>query len=230
MEASGKISVVIPTRNESENLPSCLARIRDIREVTEIIVVDASSDGNATQRIAEQFGVTILPSQPGRGSQLAAGSRQATGDTVWILHADTWPHPEAGQAILRFFTNPKNVAGGFTKRFRESTRLNIGSEFRCHFLFHTAGILFGDQGIFFRREVLDQIGGFPEVPLMEEFELLRKIRKQKLGDIGLISLPLLTSCRRFTQRGTIRVYITMARILALYYLGVSPDRLAKLYK
>lgn len=230
MDSPISISVIIPTRNESENLPSSLARVRDIQEVEEIILVDASAERDATRHVAERFGAVLKTCRPGRGTQIAAGTRHAKGDILWILHADTWPHPESGRAILRFLNPKKNVAGGFTKRFRESTRINIGSEFRCHFLFRTAGILFGDQGIFFRREVLDQIGGFPEVPLMEEFELLRKIRKQKLGDIGLIPLPLLTSCRRFTQRGTIRVYITMARILALYYLGVSPIRLAKLYR
>ena len=227
MTSTDSISVLVPTRNEQENLLACLTRIRDVPEVSEVIVIDSSDDDKALE-IARGFECNALKSAPGRGMQIALGSRHAKGEILWIIHADTWPHPQSGQAILRSFDCPNVVGGAFTKRFRESTRLNWGSEWRCQALHFLANIQFGDQALFVRAETLKKIGGFPEVPLMEEFELVSKITK--LGRLKLIALPALTSARRFRKHGALKLYWTMTRVMALYYLGKSPEELARIYR
>ncbi len=227
MTSTDSISVLVPTRNEQENLLACLTRIKDVPEVREVIVIDSSDDDQVVE-IAQDFGCQTLKSVPGRGTQIALGSRHAKGEIIWIIHADTWPHPESGQAILRSFECPNVVGGAFTKRFREATRLNWGSEWRCHALHFLANIQFGDQALFVRAETLRKVGGFPEVPLMEEFELIRKITQ--LGRLKLIALPALTSARRFQKRGALKLYWTMTRVMALYYLGKSPEELARIYR
>lgn len=227
MASPDSISVLVPTRNEQENLLACLTRIGDVPEVSEVIVID-SSDDDQVLKIARKFRCQTLQSAPGRGIQIAMGCRHAKGEIIWIIHADTWPHPQSGKEILRSFECPNVVGGAFTKRFRESTRLNWGSEWRCRALHFLANIQFGDQALFVRADILRKVGGFPEVPLMEEFELIRKITQ--LGRLKLIALPALTSARRFQKRGALKLYWTMTRVMTLYYLGKSPEELARIYR
>ncbi len=229
MQTPESISVIIPTRNESESLPSCLVRVWDVPEVKEIIVVDASDDQH-TVNVAELFGARVFLASAGRGSQIALGADKASHSIIWILHADNWPHPQSGHAIRQLLGKIQYSAGAFTKKFRESTWLNFGAEFRCSILHNMAGIRFGDQGVFFRKSVLESIGGFPQVPLMEEFEFFKKIKKHSAGKIGLIPLPILTSSRKFQKHGSFKVYWIMARVLALYYMGTKPEELVKIYR
>lgn len=221
------LSVIIPTLNEAEELPETVRRAQRVPEVIEIIVVDGgSSDG--TVRIAEGLGCRALTAPRSRGGQMRVGAGQATGDVIVLLHADTWLPSEAGQAISDCLRNAVVVGGGFWKRFRRRRLLMIGSRIRCAVHLYLAGLILGDQAMFVRRDVLQNVGGVPDLPLMEEFELCRRL--QRVGRLALAGATVTTSERRFARFGVIRTYALMWRVTLLYYCGTPVERLRQLYE
>ncbi|HSH96224.1 MAG TPA: TIGR04283 family arsenosugar biosynthesis glycosyltransferase [Roseimicrobium sp.] len=221
------ISVVIPVLNESKELAETVRRVREQPEVVEIIVVDGGSrDGTAS--IAEGLGCKVISSPPGRGGQMRRGAELATGDVVLLLHADTWLPAGSGEAVIAAMRDPTVVGGGFWKTFRDGSLLMTGSRFRCGpriLVFHR---VLGDQGMFVRREVLESFGGVPDQPLMEEFELCRRMRLQ--GRIALADATVTTSARRFAKLGAVRTYFRMGKVTLLYWMGWEPTRLRALYE
>ena len=209
------LSVIIPTLNEASELPETLKHARAIPEVKEIIVVDAGSTDD-TQAIARDHNCIVIESEPSRGKQLRLGAQRASGDVVLFLHADTWLPENAGTVIAETLARPLVVAGGFYKRFRDGGALP-GSRLRCWLLWALTNRLFGDQAIFVKRDVLENCGGVPAVPLMEEFELCKNISIQ--GRIALAKSTVLTTARKFREEGTLRTY----------WRGTSPRRLMKIY-
>jgi rSAM/selenodomain-associated transferase 2 len=221
------LSIVIPTWREAGELPGTLQHARAVREVSEIIVVDAgSTDGTAA--LAEQLGCQVLTAARSRGGQMRLGAAQATGEVVMLLHADTWLPEEAGRAIHDCLLDPEVVGGGFRKTFRERHFLRIGAKGRSALLFRLGGPILGDQAMWVRREVLERIGGVPNMPLMEEFVLCQKLRA--VGRLTLARATVTTSMRRFQKRGIARTYLRMWRVMFRYWLGTSTDDLAKLYE
>jgi rSAM/selenodomain-associated transferase 2 len=220
------ISVVIPTLNEAESLPETVCRARANPEVCEIIVVDGGSQDN-TRDVAEKLGCRVLASPPGRGGQMRLGAAQARGDVVLLLHADTWLPPDAGRAALECLRDPAVVAGGFWKTFRNPSWLMMGSRFRCGLRLWFGRRILGDQGMFIRREVLERIGGVPDMPLMEELELCRRLRKA--GRLVLADATVTTSARRFEKLGVVRTYLRMWLVMIRYRMGASPEELRSLY-
>jgi rSAM/selenodomain-associated transferase 2 len=221
------ISVVIPTLNEAEAMAETLKRVRAVRAVSEIIVVDGGS-GDGTREVAAQLGCRVLSTPPGRGGQMRAGAAEATGDVVLLLHADTWLPVEAGQAALNCLRDPAVVGGGFWKVFRNTPLLLLGSRWKCAVRLLIGRRIVGDQAMFIRRQTLEQIGGVPDMPLMEEFEMCRRLHK--VGRLALAEATISTSARRFTKLGVIRTYLRMWRVSTLYRLGVSPHQLRRLYE
>ena len=219
------LSVIIPTLNEASELPETLKRARAIPEVKEIIVVDAGSTDDS-QAIARGHNCTVLESEPSRGKQLRLGAEQASGDLILFLHADTWLPENAGVVIAKTLARPLVVAGGFYKRFRDDGALP-GSRLRCWLLWALTNRLFGDQAIFVKRDVLEQCGGVPDVPLMEEFELCKILATH--GRIALAPATVLTSVRKFREEGMLRTYWRMARCTFRYWLGASPEKLVQMY-
>ncbi len=164
------ISVIIPTVNEANELSETLRRVRAIQEIGEIIVVDGGS-ADITCDIARGHDCLLIETKPSRGHQLRLGAEQATGEIVLLLHADTWLPENAGRAIIECLDKPLVVAGGFHKTFRDSNGYIPCSRLRHEFFCGVLKSIYGDQGIFVRREDLEKVGGVPDVPLMEEFEL-----------------------------------------------------------
>ena len=197
------ISVVIPTLNEAGTLPETVSRVRALAAVSEIIVVDAES-ADATEPVAKQLGCRVLRGPRSRGAQLRLGAARAQGDVIMLLHADTWVPTEADQALLNCLRDRLVVAGGFWKVFREKRLIMAGSRFRCALRLLLFRRILGDQVMFVRRSALESIGGVPDVPLMEEFELCRRLRP--LGRLALASATVTTSARRFEKRGVLRTY------------------------
>jgi rSAM/selenodomain-associated transferase 2 len=221
------LSVVIPTFNEASVLSETVQRARALSEISEIIVVDGgSSDG--TVAIAKRFGCRVLAAPRGRGAQMRLGAQQATGDVVMLLHADTWLSPQAGYAALNCLRDATVVAGGFWKSFRATPFLLLGSRFRCGVRLLLGRRILGDQVLFIRREILEMIGGVPAQPLLEEFELCRRLRR--VGRLALADATVTTSARRFQELGVLRTYFRMWRVSTLYRLGVSPAKLVQLYE
>lgn len=221
------ISIIIPTLNEEPNLPALIAGLKEIPQILEIIVADGGSS-DATAKIAAQLGCQVVVGSPGRGRQMRQGAAIARGDVICFLHADTTLPPDAGTAILNCLRDSTVVGGGFWKIFQPRHFLMRGSRWSCGarlFLFRRIA---GDQAIFVRREILEKIGGMPEVPLMEEFELCRRLRAA--GRLALADAVVTTSARRFLERGIVRTYLRMARVCIQYSLGARPETLARIYE
>lgn len=221
------ISVVIPTLNEAENLTRLLPSLRGRGRFCEIIVVDGGSD-DETVRVARDFGANVRVSTPGRGMQLCEGANAATGDVLLFLHADS-RFPASGlERISRTLAGNPNLIGGnhrlvFDGNDRFSRWLNgFYAWIRSH------GVYYGDSGIFLRRASFDAIGGIRPIALMEDFDLVR--RMERYGDtVCIAEPPLVTSSRRFEGRHSVAIVWGWLRIHALYFLGVSPARLARIY-
>lgn len=120
------------------------------------------------------------------------------------------------------------VGGGFWKVFRNPTWLMRGSRFKCWLRLKAGGLVLGDQGLFVRRDVLERIGGVPDLPIMEEFELCRRLRKE--GRLVLAPATVVTSERRFRQLGVLRTYARMWRVSLAYQVGVAPEELRRIYE
>jgi len=221
------ISVVIPTLNEAKELPETIRRARLNPEVTELIVVDGGSHDD-TVALAGRLGSRVLLAARSRGAQLRLGAQHAGGDVVLFLHADTWLPPEAGQVALACLRDERIVGGGFWKVFRGGSWLMRGSRARCALRLFCGSLILGDQGIFVRRDVLERIGGVPDMPLMEEFELCRRLKRS--GDLVLAPATVSTSPRRFEKLGVWRTYWRMGRVTLGYWLGESPERLRRVYE
>jgi rSAM/selenodomain-associated transferase 2 len=221
------ISVVIPTLNEAEALPETIGHLRGNPEITEIIVVDGGSTDETT-RIARELGAKVIASSPGRGLQLRIGAESASGDVIMFVHADTWLPPHAARAALECLRNPRVIAGGFWKKFRDTPWLLLGSRPKCAVRLLVGRRIAGDQCLFVRRETLQQIGGVPDIPLMEEFELCRRLRK--IGRLALAKATVSTSARRFRKLGVFRTYWRMWWVTTLWRLGVSPAKLRAIYE
>ena len=221
-----RISVVIPTLNEALELPQTLARLQGLGAVSEVIVADGGSR-DETVELARAGGARVVLSPRGRGRQLREGAAVATGDAILLLHADTWMPPGGDVALIEVLAKPGAVAGAFLKRFREGHWLMAGSRLKCRIRMSTLNFAYGDQALFVRRDILERIGGVPAVPLMEEHELCRLLGQQ--GRLGLASATVLTSARRFRDRGVLRTYARMIAIEIRWRLGASPERLAAAY-
>lgn len=222
------ISVVIPTLNEELTLPETLRRAWAVPEVIEIIVADGGST-DRTRNVAVENGARFLGADPGRGVQLRAGTLEAVGDVVLMLHADTWLPANAGKAAIDLLNRPHVVAGGFWKSFHDNPPwIMRGARIRCRLLLEMYGYVFGDQGFFLTRQMLERIGGVPAVPLMEELELCQKL--SALGRIELADATVTTSWRKFEKLGVLNTYLLMARVLRAYRAGTPLAELRRVYQ
>ena len=221
------LSVVVPTLNEAEQLPETIRRARAIPEILEIIVVDGGSR-DRTREVAAELGCTVLIAPANRGGQMRLGAHRSTGDVVLFLHADTWLPPGAGQAALACFRGTNVVGGGFWKVFRDPAWLMRGARARCALRLWFGGRVLGDQALFVRRDALEAVGGMPELPLMEEIELCRHLRR--VGRLVLADATVSTSTRRFRKRGVLRTYLRMGHVTLRHWLGAKPVELQRLYE
>lgn len=216
------ISVIIPVLREPY-INDCIKHLQD-RNAHEIIVVDG--DAHSTIRIKDK-NVRTIASMPGRGKQMNAGATIATGDALLFLHADT-RLPEHAFTLIEqaLHTTP---AGGFQVEFMPTNWfLNIiagGTSLRSRI----TRIPRGDQAQFFRKTYFEHIGRYKEIPLLEDVEIMKRI-KRRGTQITLINTPVRTSSRRYMKEGTIRRTLKNWLIITLYTLGMKPARLVGLYR
>jgi hypothetical protein len=217
------LSVVIPAWNEAENLAPVLEAIP---RGAEVVVVDGGSS-DATVEIARRSGARVLVSEPGRARQMNRGARECAGDTLLFLHADAVLAPGAADAMERALADPA-VVGGFFRLRIESSRLALrlaalGSNLRARALL----LPYGDQGIFLRRSVFDQLGGFPDVPFLEDVALIRLVRGR--GRLAPLDVTLVTGDRHWRALGVLPTTLLDWTAVGLYFAGVSPSTLAPSY-
>jgi rSAM/selenodomain-associated transferase 2 len=221
-----RFSIIVPVFNEARLLPTCLAHLRERATGAEVIVADGgSTDG--TSDLARDLCDHIVVSERNRAIQMNAGARVAHGDILWFLHVDAEVPHGCLDEIERIMDNSK-VAGGF---FR--IRLPLGWVYRFTDSFaHYAGILLrmrcGDHGLFCRRTVFLEIGGFPEVPLMEDVEFFRLLRRR--GRVGYSQERIVASPRRYESIGRARLTLAYGLIAMLYIFGVPLTKLASIYE
>ncbi|HUV12519.1 MAG TPA: TIGR04283 family arsenosugar biosynthesis glycosyltransferase [Acidobacteriota bacterium] len=219
------ISIVIPTLNERENLTRILASC-DPPEDVEIIVVDGGSvDG--TPEFAARSGVKLVISEPGRGKQMNVGAKMGKGEILLFLHGDTILPQGYHARVISLLETEGVVAGAFLLSI-EGRPVSLRIIERVVNL--RARILqmpFGDQALFMKKSVFEQVGGFREIPLMEDFDLVRALRK--LGKIGMAEESVLTSGRRWERFGPWRTTLMNQIAIVAHLLGISPVSIAKFY-
>ena len=224
MGTQRKISIIIPILNEAKILDKTLSQLQSELEHHELIIVDGgSSDGSIC--IAEKYG-QVLTSARGRAKQLNAGAAAASGDILLFLHADIWLEPGALAAVETALSSGY-IGGGFRQKIDGKRPLyrmiEIAGDTRGKYL----KVFYGDSGIFLARADFEKIGGFLDVPILEEMEFSKGLRK--LGKTTLVNPCIHISARRWETRGIIRTTLNNWLITLLYFLGVSPEKLAKLY-
>lgn len=220
-----QLSVIVPALDEEKNLAATLASAR-APGVCEVVVVDGGSS-DATWAVAERLADRTIEARRGRAAQMNAGARVARGDVLLFLHADT--HLPAGfeQSVMRGLSDPGVVGGRFDVRFFPTSPLLDLTARLMNLRSRLTGISTGDQAMFVRREVFEALGGFPDIALMEDIAFSRRLKRA--GRLACLRSRVTTSSRRWRRRGTIRTVLLMWLLRALYFAGVSPDRLGRLY-
>jgi rSAM/selenodomain-associated transferase 2 len=223
---AAKISIIIPALNEAANIADAIVTTQSSTNI-EVIVVDGGSQDD-TVAIAQSLGVKVISSSPGRAMQMNAGAVAASGEILLFLHADT-RLPAGFDAMIRTaLQQPKTVAGAFKLRIDASSwgirLVEWGVNLRSHFL----QMPYGDQAIFITKAVFQQIGGFPELPIMEDFELIRNLKR--IGKIAIIPVPVITSARRWLKKGIFKTTLINQIVIMAYLLGVSPERIRNWYR
>mgnify|MGYP002780573840 CR=1 FL=1 len=220
------ISIVIPALNEASSLPSVLETLQTAANVEVIVVDGGSSDGTA--EVARAMGAKVIESARGRSHQQNQGASIAKSPILLFLHADTRLPQGFDQAIRHTLTQPGVVAGAFRLAIdspRQGLRwVEWGVNLRSRFLH----MPYGDQAIFLKAEVFDQLGGFPDLPMMEDFELVRRLGK--VGRVAIAPSAVVTSDRRWRTLGILRTTLANQVMIIGYLLGVDPHRLAKWYR
>ncbi|BAY37416.1 hypothetical protein NIES2111_17530 [Nostoc sp. NIES-2111] len=221
----GKISIIIPAINEAGNIKQTIATTQRSTNI-EVIVVDGGSQDD-TVAIAGSLGVKVISSSPGRAVQMNTGAALASGDILLFLHADTLLPVGFDEMIRAALQQPGVIAGAFALRINAdlaSLRLvEKGVYWRSRLL----QMPYGDQAIFMTKAVFQQVGGFPELPIMEDFELIRRLKR--LGKITILRVPVITSARRWLQKGVFKTTLINQIVIIAYLLKTKPARLRTWY-
>ena len=222
-----RLSIVIPALNEADSIGATLAPLQAARRAGhEVLVVDGGSS-DATAVAAADGADRVIEAPRGRAVQMNAGARAASGDVLWFLHADTRAPDDAAEAIIEACRGGRRIWGCFNVALDApglSFRvISTGINWRSWF----TGIATGDQGLFVSRRLFDAVGGYPELPLMEDLALSHALRERCLP----VRLPqrLSTSARRWQQGGTWRTVLLMWRLRLAYALGADPAELHRRY-
>ncbi len=219
------VSVIVPVRNEAHQLAGVLASIRRaLHEGDQLIVVDGGSTDNSAD-IAARFADQVLVSPAGRATQMNAGARMASGEWLWFIHADTELLPAHRDALAAL--PPTALWGRFDVRLSGRRWLYAMIATLMNLRSRLTGIATGDQGIFVRRHAFEASGGFADQPLMEDIALSAMLRRQALP--SCLRPVLVTSSRRWQQKGVWRTIWLMWRLRWRYWRGEDPATLHRDY-
>ena len=221
-----RISIIIPALNESAFLRDTLTVIADTPEI-ETIVVDGGSTDN-TREVAVDCGARVVSAPRGRAKQMNVGAAIARGDILLFLHADSKLPPGFADQVRNVLARDQIVAGAFRLAINASGWQMRAMEQLVSWRSVLFQLPYGDQSLFLTAETFNTLGGFPEQPLMEDFEFVRQLRHQ--GRIEILPQTLETSARRWQQLGIIRTTLINQVIIGAYLLGVAPKRLARWYR
>jgi len=216
-------AVIVPTLNEETTLEATLQHLRTFPEVTEIIVADGGSEDATTTR-ARRAGARVLDAPRGRGPQLHAGARAARADHLLFLHADCRLPVDAFAAIRQTFAHGSR-AGLFAIDYASRHPVLVTLSWLSRL--PSRWTEFGEGALFLQRDVYEAVGGFPAWPLMEDVEILRRLRRR--GVLGRAPGAVRASPRRFHNGGVTRQLLRNVTVYTLFHCGVAPERLLHLY-
>lgn len=223
-----EISVIIPAYNEEQTIVDTINHLREVVDewVGEIIVVDGGSCDSTVQQ-ASKYGAEVVESpQKGRAAQMNYGAKQASGDVLYFLHADSLPPEQFDRQIVRAISEGYG-AGCFRLQFDwNHPMLNFYgwcTRFDCN------AFRFGDQSLFVEKKLFDDVNGFKrDYIVMEDNEIVRRLQKET--DFKILSSRIKTSARKYRENGVIRLQVMFMVIFVLYFLGMSQDDLGNIYK
>jgi rSAM/selenodomain-associated transferase 2/rSAM/selenodomain-associated transferase 1 len=220
-----QLSIIIPTLNEAHSIQRLLKSLQDDR--IEVIVVDGGSH-DRTVELATAMPVTVLQTMAGRAIQMNTGAQIARGDILLFLHADTRLPPKFVSLVMQTLAQPETVAGAFDLQI-DSRQMGVrwieqGVKWRSHGL----QLPYGDQAIFLKAETFRAVGGFPELPIMEDFELIRRLQTQ--GKIAIAPAAVVTSGRRWEKVGIVQTTFINQFVIAAYFLGIPSEQIARWYR
>ena len=221
-----RISVIIPTLNEAGSIVPTLKSVQEERP-HEVIVVDGGST-DETCRLAADSGVRVISSRARRATQMNAGAAGVTGNVLLFLHADTTPPRFWSRLVTEALGNTGVAAGAFGFGIAEEFSGRRMLEWATNWRSRWRQMPYGDQALFLTRELFEEEGGFADLPIMEDYEFVRRLRRR--GRIVTLAERAITSGRRWQQHGVLRTTIRNQLMIARYHLGVSPDTLASGYR
>ncbi len=224
------LSIIIPVLNESSIINRTIGHLvgLDPHGTVEIVVVDGSPTGDTIHSITWETVKKVL-SRKGRGVQMNRGAEVARGDVLLFLHADTCLPPGAPDMIHTQLQSKDRVGGAFDLGI-DSNKIGYRLiEWMVYLRSRMTRIPYGDQAIFIRRDYFVKLGGFNEIPLMEEVELMQRVKKER-GKIVIIPAKVKTSARRWEKEGIVRCTLRNWCLILFYWFGVPPEKLSKYYR
>jgi rSAM/selenodomain-associated transferase 2 len=224
------ISIILPVLNEAGRINKIISHIRTIasEHLVEIIVVDSDSQGGTINTIRDAGVITAI-SPRGRGCQMNRGAALASGGILLFLHADTHLPVNALTHIAEAMHDQRFVGGAFDLGLNTDRRIFRVTEKYVFLRTRMTRIPFGDQAIFIRSSYFEMISGYKEIPLMEDVEIMSRIKRQG-GRICIIPEKVLTSARRWEAEGILYCMFRNWALQILYAFGVPPERLVRWYK
>jgi rSAM/selenodomain-associated transferase 2 len=221
------LSIIIPVLNEASNLRRLLPSLPQTCPGAEVIVVDGGSS-DETLDVLQRFLVARLVASPrGRARQMNAGAREARGEILLFLHADSLLPDGAGEMIQAALADPQIVGGRFDVRLDSPRPIFRVIAFLMNLRSRLTRIATGDQALFVRRTIFGTMGGYLEIPLMEDVEFTKRLKRH--GKIACLRLSVTASARKWEREGVLRTAILMWTLRLLYFLGASPAQLHRFY-
>lgn len=243
-----RLSIIIPVLNEANTIQAVLqniwwnvqphfeqperlgdgqAQIDFESSEIEVLVVDGGSQ-DETIALAKSAGATVITTTAGRACQMNAGAAAATGEILLFLHADTQPPVGFFSLIQKTLAQHNVIAGAFELQIDDDEPglrwVECGVKWRSSYL----QLPYGDQAIFLKKNIFHHLGGFPELPIMEDFVFVRRL--QKLGKIAIVPAAVITSARRWQKLGIIKTTLINQFVIAAYFMGVPIEQIARWYR
>jgi rSAM/selenodomain-associated transferase 2 len=221
------VSIVVPVLCEEDTITGLLDHLASLPGSFEVIVADGgSSDRTGELAAGHPLRPLVIAAPRGRASQCNAGAEAARGTVFLFLHADTRLPDDAYRSLARALANASIVGGNFTLRFDGADRFSrlLGAWYAVQ---RRAGVYYGDSAIWLRRSAFERLGGFRLLPIMEDYDLVRRL--ERAGRTACLHGPALTSARRWQRLGLPRTIASWVLIRWLFLAGASPERLVRLY-
>jgi rSAM/selenodomain-associated transferase 2 len=221
-----KLSIIIPVLNEADTIESTLSHLEGVDNLEIIVVGGGSTDG--TVDLARSWGAKVIQTRQGKAIQMNSGAAAAKGEVLVFLHADT-RMPKDFVHHIHSALSQKNVVAGAFRLSIDSRAAGIRfiermTDLRSRLL----QLPYGDQALFMKKSIFEAIGGFADLPIMEDFILVRRLRR--MGKIAILPAAVITSPRRWLHFGILKTWWVNQMIIIAFYLGIPPERLARWYR